>query len=301
MKVPVAPCAVSSVVPVTGINSTLIDVNNYELKGGLFKDVQYAWMSRGPFFTIVEVETGKRIASHCFCSTTADLHTEVMCVVELTGSEGSNKMSHCVLGIRCDVTRDMLCVFDINFSRVLRAINMPSRVLSLCVVEEGEIRYPISKTLWVMSGIIAVGLQDGLVLLVDLAKHEWEKLSSLWHTDYYDQVRGEQDPCSLLPLGVNEEVPNLEWKKSVARQSGAHLSLFLNGNAFIADEFLLLGPGGHTRKLLPKREVAVTSLMYIRRSISLVIGFSMSSFQIWNLSNLSLSLPMKIQAIFSAA
>jgi len=99
----------------------------------LFKptDTQYAWLSWGPNFEVIRTTNGAKVAAWTFGAALHHSRTKVTCVTELPCNDGSGRVSQFVVGLECELDGGMVCVFDIRGSKVLRAVQMPSKVCEL--------------------------------------------------------------------------------------------------------------------------------------------------------------------------
>ncbi|GFG34649.1 hypothetical protein Cfor_03066 [Coptotermes formosanus] len=292
MKLQEAPNAICKVVKFPASVTSYLRTENcqneqyYALKGGLLKDTQYAWLSWGPNFEVIRTTNGAKVAAWTFGVALHQTKTKVTCVTELPCNDGSGRVSQFVVGLECELDGGMICVFDIRGSKVLRAVQMPTKVTSVSVVDCGsEGCYPLPQLLSSMTGVLAVGLAGGQIMLVDLCRINCDEGLSMGNCA---DLRDERRACQLLPISVHEtDQETLEYKRAHAARTGDHLCVVLN-ESFLADKmFLLPLPDGNTFTV-PRRRVDVTALMYIPHIASIVAGFSFGSFQIWNLMHLTL-------------
>lgn len=283
-----APCSVTQTVPV--VKSKEID----ECKGKILKGTKYACLYQGEFLNIIDVSSGEKITEWRFGATCPGFITDVTCAVELPYNDNSNDIKQVVVGLKCEVMGGMLCILDIQGSRLLRAIRIPGKPLSLSVVDNGssgcEGRYPLPSLLSSMSGIIAVGVEGGKVFLIDLCRLSCEELLSSWFNDDREEIHDEMNPCQLIEISKDDADPDvLESKRAAAAMSGDHLCLLLNDGAFLQNLFLLIEPGGEVCASFETASVGVTSLLYEPRIASLIVGYSFGCFQLWNLMHLTLN------------
>ncbi|KDR14054.1 Protein ELYS [Zootermopsis nevadensis] len=291
MKLQEAPNAICKVVKFPGsvtsyLRSEGVTNERYGLKGGLLKDTRYAWLSWGPNFEVVRTTNGAKVAAWTFGAALHDSKTRVTCVTELPCTDGSGRVSQFVVGLECELVGGMICVFDIRGSKVLRAVQMPSKVTSVSVVDCGsEGCYPLPQLLSSMTGVLAVGLAGGQIMLVDLCRMNCDDGLNMGACG---ELRDELHACQLLPISINEtDQETLEYKRAHAARTGDHQCVVLN-ESFLADKmFLLPLPDGNMFNV-PRRRVDVTAVTYIPRIASIVAGFSFGSFQIWNLMQLTL-------------
>lgn len=107
---------------------TSIPVNTDRICDFIPTDTQYAWLSWGPNFEVIRTTNGAKVAAWTFGAVLHHSKTRVTCVTELPCNDGSGRISQFVVGLECELVGGMICVFDIRGSKVLRAIQMPSKV-----------------------------------------------------------------------------------------------------------------------------------------------------------------------------
>jgi hypothetical protein len=96
-------------------------------------DTQYAWLSWGPNFEVIRTTNGAKVAAWTFGAARRNSKTRVSCVTELPCNDGSGRVSQFVVGLECELAGGMICIFDIRGSKVLRAIQMPSKVCEFVI------------------------------------------------------------------------------------------------------------------------------------------------------------------------
>ena len=169
-------------------------------------DSKLAWLSKGPRLEVVGTADGAKIAAWTFGAVVRDFKTkvccnshsylltismvsicyfvfraylQVTCVAECPHLTPINRPTHVdqlIVGLECELTGGMLCLFNLAGSRVLRAINIPSKVTAVNTVSlGGEASGPLHQCFKNMSGIAAVGTNDGQILLVDLRRNDCDE------------------------------------------------------------------------------------------------------------------------------
>ncbi|XP_034239257.1 protein ELYS [Thrips palmi] len=253
------------------------------LLGGILSDSKLAWLSKGPQFEVVQVSDGAKIAAWTFGAVVRDFKTKVTCVAELPHlkpSGQSGPIDQIVVGSECELTGGMLCLFSLAGSRILRAINIPSKVTALTIVSlGGKATGPLHQCFSTMSGIAAVGTNDGQVLLIDLRRNECDEALKYGHLTHWEGIRDELQPCGLLSLktvdaNLLEEYPH------------DHLYLHLNEKHFLKHQRLVV-QFRDCDAFMPD-DPTITSLLHVPQLASLCVGFAFGSFQIWSLESLSL-------------
>lgn len=255
------------------------------LLGGIFADSKLAWLSKGPLLEIVNIADGAKIAAWNFGAVVRDFKTKVTCVTELphlSASGTPGQVGQVLVGLECELTGGMVCLFNLAGSRVLRAINTPSKVTALNIVGlGGEPVVAYNECLKSMSGIAAIGTNDGQILLIDLRRNECDEALCLGPSNNWESIRDELRSCGLIPLkmmnrNLMEEYPD------------DHVFIHLNEKYFLKHQRLFVQlPARDGSGFLPENP-SVTSLLYVPQLASLCIGFAFGSFQIWSLQSLSL-------------
>lgn len=253
------------------------------LLGGILSDSKLAWLGRGPQFEVIQVSDGGKVAAWTFGAVVRDFKTKVTCVAELPHLRPSGlpgPLDQMVVGLECELTGGMLCLFNLAGSRILRAINVPSKVTALTVVSLGEkATGPLHQCFNTMSGIAAVGTNDGQVLLIDLRRNDCDEALNCGHLTHWEGIRDELQSCGLLSLktvdaNLMEEYPD------------DHLYLHLNEKHFLKHQRLVV-QFRDCDAFMPD-DPTITSLLYVPQLASLCVGFAFGSFQIWSLESLSL-------------
>ena len=126
---------------------------------------------------VINLNTNERLAAWSFSShDTADPETEVTCVDLFSADPSSSRarVSHVVVGLDTGL-HGAVAVLDVAESRIIRFIALPQRVGSLALVCGcGGPATPafLHSSLLYYHGIVAVGLMEGKILLVDLNMDE---------------------------------------------------------------------------------------------------------------------------------
>lgn len=133
----------------------------------MLTDMRYSWLSNGSKFEVIRTKTGSKVAAWNFGAVLHDFDTIVACVTDLPSVHG--KPPIVVLGIDCELTGGMICFFDINSSRVIRAIQIDDKVSSIHVVNAGN-DLSLPGALRALDGVLAIGTHRGKVLLMDICR-----------------------------------------------------------------------------------------------------------------------------------
>ncbi|KAK3926779.1 Protein ELYS [Frankliniella fusca] len=253
--------------------------------GGVFPESKLAWISKGPVFEIVSIIDGAKVAAWNFGAVVRDFKTKVTCVTELphlTTSGTPGPVGQVLVGLECELTGGMICLFNLAGSRVLRAINTPSKVTALNIVAlGGEPIVAFNECFQSMSGIAAIGTNDGQILLIDLRRNDCDEAFRLGPSNNWEGIRDELQSCGLIPLKSNN-------RNLVEEYPEDHIFLHLNEKYFLKHQRLFVQlPPRDGNGFLPENP-AVTSLLYVPQLASLCVGFAFGSFQIWSLKSLSL-------------
>lgn len=252
---------------------------NAVIIGGILSNGKYVWYANGPRFVVVNLIVGIKVAAWVFGSVYKDDTIKVVCVDEIQTIKSYAPLL--LVGINCSLSDSgMLCIFDIKTSRVLRTIQIFNKITCIHVCNEWEI---LGRGLLnIFEGMVAVGLEGGNVLLVDLCKNVMEEVNNV------DMLRGEVNLCSLIMLTV-KDIEILEYYKQKSKEEMNHLALHINA-VFdtVSPHFVLKSPKGEDRLLVNKSEVRVSSAFYCRQLDMLVTGYNFGAFQIWDVCNLKL-------------
>lgn len=90
------------------------------------------WYANGPRFEVVELKTGKKIASWTFGSILKDGSANITCLAEIPCL--AKEIPLLVLGLDYAATGGVICIFDILTSKIVRAIQVNDKVSKYYVV-----------------------------------------------------------------------------------------------------------------------------------------------------------------------
>lgn len=255
------------------------------LLGGIFSDAKLSWLSRGPLLEVVHIADGAKIASWTFGAVVRDFKTKVTCVAELphlTAAGCPVSIDQVAVGLECELTGGMICLFNLAGSRVLRAINIPSKVTAIDTVAlGGENLGPLHPSLKPMSGIVAVGTNDGQILLIDLRRSDCDNALCSASSTHWEGIRDELQSCGLISLKDADNNTLEDYPED-------HLYLHLNEYYFLKHQRLVMPLSSRDGNPFLPEDPSVTSILYVPQLGSLVVGFAFGAFQIWSLQSLSL-------------
>lgn len=214
------------------------------IQGGVLSDIRYSWLCRGPKLEILHTKTGSKVAAWSFGTVVHDFETYITCVTELPSVLG--KLPILIIGLECEIGGGMICMFDINSSRVIRAIQIDDRVTTIHVVNPGcDTSFP--GALRSMDGVLAVGTGKGKIILIDLCRQICEEGIQQIPQYFFkcivfiticmflaivnigpEYVRDEINACHLIYLSFYD-LNNIEMHKERSLNSGDHLALQING------------------------------------------------------------------------
>lgn len=134
-----------------------------ECIGGVVRDGQFGWVAIGAHLEVYSLKTGTKVASHSFDTSQRLSNTVITCVTEIQ-ADGINS---CILvvGVQCSPIGGLLYVFSVQGSRVIHRIDVIDKVTSCSFVSAIACR---RSTLEMFDGCVAIGTDDGKVLLMDL-------------------------------------------------------------------------------------------------------------------------------------
>ncbi len=88
---------------------------------------RFGWLARGPALEVFSGTTGVRTAAWSFGALLKDAHTCITCVREMD-IEGAAKL---IVSTTSPTTNTgLICVFDLQCSKIVKAIEVPYKVLS---------------------------------------------------------------------------------------------------------------------------------------------------------------------------
>ena len=195
---------------------------------------------------------------------------EVTCIHPFSTDSSTSTPTHVLVGIDSTL-QGLLVVFDIQECRVVRCLGLPNRIASLALVSpSGGPSIPpyLHPSLLYYHGIIACGLQEGHLFLIDLAldmQGEGIESSVEKPGGLYFISPGSRDPARLRTKAAGE---------------GTHLTIdiapFARGQQFIWDDVSF-----------PMDAVQVTALHYAPQLASLAVGFNTGTWALISLVTLT--------------
>lgn len=134
-----------------------------ECIGGVVRDGQFGWIAVGAHLEVYSLKTATKVASYSFDSSQRLSNTVITCVTEIQ----ADAVNSCILivGVQCSPIGGLLYLFSVQGSRVIHRIDVIDRVTSCCYVNTIACR---RSSLKMFDGCVAIGTDDGKVLLMDL-------------------------------------------------------------------------------------------------------------------------------------
>ncbi|XP_074654588.1 protein ELYS-like [Tubulanus polymorphus] len=242
-----------------------------DIQGKISRDGKFSWFHCGSNLEVVDTFTGERLAAWSFGACLHDKKATITVVTEYR-CPGSRKL---LVGVMYTNQTSMLCVFNINRSKVTKAVVMPQMVTTIEHISVGDNDIPdiesvLSEQLRMYSGLVAVGLKTGLVFLIDLNGD-----SSFTS----DEVR----PSQLSMISPRDTDTHI--KRHAALQKGDHLCLPLDSECHRRGSFLYRATDGTILKKFNTDYVFVSQLHYARQIGCLLVGFNFGCFQMWRLNS----------------
>ena len=230
-----------------------------------------AVLAKGCGLEIVSVPSNERLAAATFASDPQEAEMEVTCILPFSNDPSSpTSPSHVLVGIDSTL-QGLLVVFDIQECRVVRCLGLPNRIASLALVSaSGGPSIPpyLHPSLLYYHGIVACGLQEGHLFLLDLAldmQGEGIESSVEKPAGLYFISPGSRDPARLRTKAAGE---------------GTHLTLdiapFARGQQFVWDDVSF-----------PMDAVQVTALHFAPQLASLAVGFNTGTWALISLVTLA--------------
>ncbi|XP_053931825.1 protein ELYS-like [Cuculus canorus] len=204
-----------------------------------------AWLARGPHFEVVNSVTGERLSAYRF----SGLHGRPP-TVRVVKEFSSWERPALLIGVG-----NVLCLFDLERSRVVKAIALPGRVIAIepiTNVGEGDASTQyLHESLQCFSGVAAVATDVGRVFLVDLCLHNFS-----WGQKEIETL--DLEYVTAAPA----EVPRI---RETVMEEGRHLCFQLQNSS----------------------RSAVSTLYFISRTNQLVVGFCNGTLSLWNMGTLT--------------
>ena len=138
----------------------------------LYDNGQFAWLAREGSVHVVKAGIGERVALLRLAERGSELKVTCSCELSPNSADTAGNASLLVLAVAPAERKSVVVVLNTATSRLIRAIEIPWKVSSVCAVSSGSLQSPslfIQSILQLFAGSIAVGCVGGHVLLVDLA------------------------------------------------------------------------------------------------------------------------------------
>lgn len=191
-----------------------------------FNNGRYVWLTRGGLLYVLKAGTGECVSQLRLVTRGSQVNVACSCELTSGASENpSNGRRGCLLVLALELEEkgqrgSVLVVFNPAASQLLRAVEVPWKVSSLCSISSSSILSPglfTQSALRYFSGVVAIGCVGGRVLLADLA------------LDSEDALRASlREPCQLVVMdSVNSS--GIMGKMKQVRESGNLLGLDITG------------------------------------------------------------------------
>ncbi|XP_076032240.1 uncharacterized protein LOC143020018 isoform X2 [Oratosquilla oratoria] len=237
-----------------------------------------AWRAWGPSVEVLDPTSGVRKAAWTFGALLQNNGTKVTCACEV----GIGTTSHMIIGLDLGPDKGscgMICLLSLQSSKIIRSVYLPYKVMSICMVTGGMYAVDVgtlAPELRSMRGIVAVGMAQGRVSLIDLVL---DVNGDIFLSD-------EVSPSSLLTQHVPDPHPEARRREAISKKN--HLELCLSDGMSSNGNFSLVGPDEHILFETAAHKVTVTALLYVPQIASLVVGYNFGAFQVYNLSKLAI-------------
>nr|CAB3220657.1 protein ELYS-like [Phallusia mammillata] len=241
-----------------------------EVVGG-YLGGKLCWLAKGASLKIVNHGSKHAVCSHIFSHYNEDLFVKVTSCKRYD----SNTL---IVGLRTEEERGIVCIFSLFKNKILKSIELPYPVTCLEVVlHEGGVNRrskAFAQNLRWLFGVVAVGTEGGHLYLLDLRLDD--KI-----------VTFENEPAKIeaIPTVVHD-VPYI--RDTVHKRSG-HIAFELLDSCFENNDFHYTAPDDQIIETIDCSDVSITALQFEHRTLSLLVGYSFGQFQIFDLTDLTLS------------
>lgn len=254
-------------------NSLDCDAKN-TLFGNFSQDGMWTWLVKGSSLEVFSTHSVERYSSWNLSTPTKDFITSITAVTEFRAS--INPAFRLLISADWGRTNSLLCLYDVKMSKILKAIEFSSKIKSIDVISSHSgtcsEAYSLSKELCYMFGIVAVGMANGQVFLVDLNLDD-------------DNYCNENDPNTIT--FITQQTHNIMGKRENAQTHNQHLCLPLNGDRH-SGYFQYRDHDNSPLATFNADEAAVTALKFFRHVNLLAIGYHFGGVQLWSMSQLNL-------------
>lgn len=262
------------------------------LKGFVSEDCLISVVYSGPHVEVLNPNTGERVAAWTFSSSSnqdyqqrsksgkneatssSALDCEITSCIDMSTRSGERSLDGRFLCIGLSDGR--VCLFNIFSSRVIRCLNLSNRITSLqCLASPSSAPRYLCEELLLMSGLIAVGTQEGHVYLVDCS------------IDDDLEVSDESSPCQPCFTTLAGGAQKVAQQRTKAMQRGQHLCVPLHELKPAKKRskvFSFTDTASGEAVHFPDSGVIVSGLCFVPQIGGLLVGYNFGAWQFWNVS-----------------
>ncbi|KAI1285208.1 Protein ELYS [Halotydeus destructor] len=272
--------------------SNLENIAASEIEGGRISSRgDFVWLFRGSVLNAFT--SGKRprlLGSVTFSKLFNDADLTITAVKELRDHLSTTDPSwnpFCMAVIlnrsRSRNLGSIVCVVDVRLSKLVKTIECPFRVSEVTPVSLSSNSKRLASSsvlateLQAMHGILALGSEGGLVVLVDLC------------LDQEVDVIFPPNKLTYIPRPSSVNVKyDLKEKRQNALIHGQHLGVQVNPSSQNKTKFYYRTMGGDVLSTFGSKDVYISALQFVPETNCLCVGFNFGGFQFWDLKTVNL-------------
>ncbi|KAL1116930.1 hypothetical protein AAG570_005399 [Ranatra chinensis] len=197
----------------------------HEMFGEMFSNFEKTWVACGPRLAVINNSDCSLRSAWTFGAGQNDLKPVIKCVVELCVSNCPSSLL--LVGLEASLGYSLLCVYHPLSRRVIRTLKLDLNIRSMTIISDGDgLVNPLPDILDRLEGVLAIGSDNGLVVLVDLSRNF---INGVLDGDF-DSVVDESCPKKLCLIDCQTDSPaTIHAKMEQCQNRGDSIAVPLNG------------------------------------------------------------------------
>lgn len=257
----------------------------------LVLEKNFCWASKGANLSVFDCNLDRDpylFASLDFSKLYEDKSIRITYITEMVDhfyAIENSEYAFCLLvALNRDTPGSILCLVDTRLQLILKSIECPFKIscmesISSCN-NSGQNLLLSSEELLIMSGIVAVGTQGGLIFFVDLCLDQ--------KSEEIEILPPNKITFIVKQSNVNSSSYNLSAKRKSALVNDQHVCFPLNNESQQKGKFIYRSQDSIVLGSFRTSRVLVTALKFVPQTNTLYAGFNFGGFQFWNLKSLKL-------------
>ena len=188
-------------------------------QGGIIRNGEWAWQARGSMLQIISLRNGQTISSYEFCESKGYERCCIKCVEEIFPNSPETMLLAVILENYSGAYSDgsYIALYSIEKSCVLKIIELSLHITCARFMESSVCRRTLLQN---FDGCLAIGSQEGVVILLDLNIHT---INSKQHNMQQDSFV----PCHIVQYNLTLTEIHRNFRQ--CQQDGIHFGLQIEG------------------------------------------------------------------------